>query len=208
MEVVGCLRGKVRRAEAINFRTHRRCVCDIGGLIPLTAFWNRSQIWCVSLDQYLVDWSILENIAQFLGVFESHDPRHRQIKAHIERGFRQGARRRKTMHHARESPVIVSLMQHFGHISVGVSGVDNEGEFRLSRRVNMQPEALFLKFGRPFVVVIVQPCFTDPDHLWVLRHCDQCIDRRNRFFADVERVRSGGVVDGLISLRVARMVGS
>ena len=86
------------------------------------------------------------------------------------------------MHDAGKPAVCHFFGQDAGHIVICRAGVDDQRQASLTRGRDMDAQALFLNFGAVGGVMVIEPGFTDADHLRVLGDFHQFFHRCQRLF--------------------------
>ena len=167
----------------------------MGRFVRLAAIGHRRQIGAVGLDQDAIERTGGKDGAQFMRFGECDDPRHRKIEAQIQRRAGQVCARGEAVHHAGKRAVAMFLRQDRGHVCIGGTGMDDQGQAGLARGLDMQAQAALLDRRAVGGIVIVKAGFADADEFGVLRQGDQFGHPGQRLIGSVHRMGSRRPVD-------------
>lgn len=104
------------------------------------------------------------------------------------------------MHDAGIFAGAVFLRQNARNVVIGVAGVDDQGQARPPRGLDMNAQAVLLRLRAFGGVVVIQPRLADGHEFRVIGQGHQLIDGDHRFVRDAHRVGAGGVEDAVMGL--------
>ncbi|MPM97788.1 hypothetical protein SDC9_144965 [bioreactor metagenome] len=143
----------------------------------LAAIGNRRQVWGIGLDQQTIERAFLCNILDGLRILERDDARKGKMKPEVQR---LGCHRpvfRKAVHHPAHR-----IGTFFRHQTQGIdrriAGMHHQRLPARPRSADVVPETLALPLRLILVPIVIQPGFTDTNHLGMGGQCNEALNRR------------------------------